>query len=137
MAFIPKQYDDGKLVYMGAATTQTIVKGDALYDNGSGYLEVAVAADGNIAYVAMETVTTTANGERVLCLRTDGVTFEADCASGGANPAQTDVGTLVDLSDKDELDLTASTTDVFFIESIALPASDKKVIGHFRQQPDA
>lgn len=129
MAFKPVQYDEGRLVIMQAATTQTIVKGDALVDNGSGYLAVA-SAGGNvdIHYVAMQTITTTANGDEVVCVPTDGVRFEADT---DANPAQTDVGTYADLASKSTIDPDASIDDIFYIEKIKGAVADKKVIGYF------
>ena len=133
MAFVPRQYDSGKLVKMAAATSQTIVKGDALADNGSGYLAVTAADFGDpIPYVAMETVTTSANGQMVLCIRTDGVIFEADCE---AAVELTDVGTYCDLASKSTLDTDSSTDDVFYVESIvggvAAAGSSTKVLGWF------
>lgn len=133
MAFIPVQYDDGKLQYMECATTQTIVKGNAMHDNGSGYLALAAADDGlEVTHVAMQTVTTTANGERVLCLRVDGVQFEADCEEV---VSLTDIGTYVDLASKATLDPDSGTDQLFWIERIVggVGAADTstKVIGQF------
>lgn len=128
--FTPIRYDSGKLEKVQAATSQTIVKGDALVDNGSGYLAVATSSTAvDIEYVAMETVTTTANGQYVLCVRTDGVQFEADC---DAAPAQTDVGTLADLASVSTINPDASSNDLFYIESIVgTVGTSTKVLGHF------
>ena len=127
--FKPLQYDSGKLIKMACATSQAIVKGMALADNGSGYLALAdVNTAVDVRYVAMETVTTTANGQEVLCLRTQGVVFEADT---DANPAQTDVGTLCDLATDLTVNPDASTHDLFYIEAIVGALADKKVRGWF------
>ena len=133
MAFTPIRYDAGKLQTMACADAQAIVKGAALVDNTSGYLALATGGNGTqIEFVAMETVTTTATGQKVLCLRVDGVQFEADT---DAAPAQTDVGTYVDLATEATLDPDASTDDLFYIEAIKGPVGDKKVIGHFTRGP--
>lgn len=133
MAFLPIQYDSGKLVRMAAATGQTIVKGDALVDNGSGYLAVSAGDAGQPHfYVAMETVTTTADGQMVLCIRVDGVIFEADCEQA---VSLTDIGTHVDLASKSTLDPDSTTDGVFYIESIVggvgAAETSTKVIGWF------
>lgn len=130
MAFVPVQGDAGKLQYVQAATTQTIVKGDTLVDNGSGYLAVGASSTAApVEYVAMQTVTTTANGEQVLAIRTKGVIFEADT---DAAPAQTDIGTFADLASKSTVNPDASTNDLFYIEAIVGATTDKKVRGWFQ-----
>lgn len=127
--FLPIRYDSGKLEKMQCANSQTITKGDALVDNGSGYLAVAASSTAvDIEYVAMETVVTTATGQYVLCLRTAGVQFEADTDN---NPAQTDVGTVCDLATLSTVNPDASTNALFYIESISGAVSNKKVLGHF------
>lgn len=128
MAFLPIAGDQNAYCHVGAATSTTITKGDALVDNGSGYMTTA-SSGGNvdIRYVAMETVTTTANGQKVLAVRTDGVTFIADTDAAWA---QTDVLTEADLGATPGLvDPDASTDDIFFIE--AGVTGQTKVIGHF------
>lgn len=131
--FKPEQYESGKLVKMSCADAQTIVKGDALADNGSGYL-ATVAADGGapITHVAMETVTTTADGEMVLCIRTMGIVFEADCEQ---TVSVTDKGTYVDMASKSTLDPDSVTDQIFYIESIVggddAAETSKKVKGWF------
>jgi len=127
--FKPESNFQHQLVRVGVANSTTVTKGDAMVDNGSGYLTTA-SAGGNvdIHYVAMETVTTTADGQLVLMCRTDGVTFVADT---DANPAQTDVGTEADLAAAGQVDPDASTDDIFYIEAIVGAVGDKKVRGHF------
>lgn len=130
MAFRPIQYDSGKMVDLGAATATTFTKGNAVVDNGSGYITNA-SAGGNvdIRYVAMETVTTTADGQLVKCVSTDGVTFEADVDAAWA---QTDVGTEADLAAAGQVDPDASTDDIFYIErGVGTAGTDTKVVGHF------
>lgn len=135
MAFIPISNHEGKLERMGCATTQTIVKGDGLKDNGSGYLAVAAADDDNApVYVAMETKTTTANGELVLCLRVDPtIQFIADVESS-TTCAQTDVGTWCDLASKSTVDTDSSTDKVFYIAAIDNGSTATKVRGHFAER---
>lgn len=121
---------------MPCANSQTIVTGDALVDNASGYLGTASSSTAvDVRYVAAETVSTTSTGQLVLCWRTDGVTFVADT---DANPAQTDVGTEADLAAAGQVNPDASTNDLFYIEKILGAVADKKVIGHFtRGVPNA
>lgn len=127
--FLPIRYDSGKLVKMACANSQTITKGDALVDNGSGYLAVAASSTAvDINYVAMETVVTTATGQFVLCIRTAGVQFEADTDN---NPAQTDVGTYCDLATLNTVNPDASTNALFYIEELVGAVTNKKVLGHF------
>lgn len=131
--FKPIQFDSGKLVKMAVADAQAVVKGAALADNGSGYLAL-VAADGGapITHVAMETVTTTADGQMVLCIRTDGVVFEADCEQA---VSITDIGTYVDMASNSTLDPDSVTDQMFYIESIVggigAAESSTKVVGWF------
>lgn len=127
--FTPIRYDSGKLEKVGVATGVAVVKGAAMVDNGSGYLTLATSATAvDIKFVAMETVTTTADGQLVLMCRVHGVQFEADC---DATPAQTDVGTVADLATNGSINPDASTNDLFYIESISSTVSPGKVLGHF------
>lgn len=130
MAIVPKYNFQGKIERVEAATGQTIVKGDMLVDNGSGYLATASAGGGvTPTHIAMETVTTTANGDIVEAMRVNGVIFEADT---DANPAQTDVGTFADIASKSTIDPDASADDIFYIEKIVGAATDNKVQGWFQ-----
>lgn len=130
MAFKPVRYSDGKLQHVGVATGTAVVKGNALVDNGSGlYTNASAGGNVDIRFVAMETVTTTADNQQVLAVRTDGVQFEADT---DAAVAQTDVGTEADLAAAGQVDPDASTDDVFYIEEIVGAAgTSTKVLGHF------
>ena len=134
MAFTPIQFDSGRLVQIPCATGQTIVKGDALSNvDGTGYYTTVSGGDGvTPTHVAMEDVTTTANGDMVTCIRTDGVVFKADT---DAAVSVVDVGTYADLASKSTVDPDASTDDIFFIESIVggmgAAESSKAVIGWF------
>lgn len=128
--FTPIRYADGKLQKVGVATSVAVVKGAAMVDNGSGYLDLATSSTAvDIEFVAMETVTTTSNGQLVLMVRTDGVQFEADCDAAWA---QTDVGTLCDLATNSTVNPDASTHDLFYIEAgVGVAGTGTKVIGHF------
>lgn len=130
MAFIPRDYEEGKLVSMACANTQTIVKGDCLVDNGSGYLAVATSATAvDVHYVAMQTVTTTATGQFVLCIETENVLFEADCTAAWT---QVQVGTYVDLASVSTLDTSAVTNELFYVlKGIGVASTDTKVLGYF------
>lgn len=130
MPFIPKKGYDGKTERVQVAA-QTFTKGDALVDNGSGYLSRAAAGEGvDVKYVAAETISTAATqGDYLLCWRTDGVLFEADT---DAAPARTDVGTVADLASASQVDPDASTDDIFYIQDIVGATSNNKVIGYFQ-----
>jgi hypothetical protein len=132
MAFTPLYGDEGKYCSVGFATGTTVVKGNAVVDNGSGYMTNA-SAGGNvdILYVAVESVVTAANNEQVLCVRTNGVTFLADCDAAWA---QTDVGTYADLAAAGQVDPNASTDDIFYIEKgVGVAATGTQVVGQFQQ----
>ena len=133
MAFKPVNYEEGKVQLIPVATTQTITKGAALVDNGSGYLELATSSTAvDIKYIAMEAFTSTANGQLVHVLPVDGVRFLADC---DAAPAQTDVGTYCDLATNATVNPDASTHDLFYIEAIDLTGgavgTSTRVFGRF------
>jgi hypothetical protein len=130
MAFRPINYATGKLVQVKAKASITFVKGNALKDDGAGYITNAAAGDNtDVRYVAMENkVTGSSDGELLLVIETGGVRFEADT---DANPAQTDVGTEADLAGAGTVDPDASTDDVFFIEGIVGAVADRKVVGYF------
>jgi len=126
----PVRFDSGRLVKLPAATTVTFVKGAAVTDNGSGYLTLATSSTAvDIKYIAWQDLTTTADGDLLLCYRVvGGVQIEADT---DANPAQTDVGTFADLATNATINPDASVNGLFFIEKIKGALADKKVIGYF------
>lgn len=130
MAFRPQNYEEGKLVAIPAANSQTIVKGDALADNGSGLLAVATSATAvDVHYVAMQTVTTTASGQRVLCIETHNILFDADT---DAVWSIVDQGTYADLASVSTVNPDASTNDIFYIlKGVGTAETDTKVLGYF------
>ena len=130
MAFTPIRGESGKFEKMKVAASQTIVKGDALVDNGSGLLATASSSTATaIDYVAMEAASSTSANDLVLCIRTEGVEFEADT---DADPAATDVGTEADLATKSTVNPDASTNDIFKITAIVGAVGDRKVRGKFQ-----
>lgn len=130
MAFNPIQYDEGKTVELPFSTGESVVRGGAVVADTDGYYIMAANTTAtDIYYVALETVSTTADGQMVLCLRVhDKVVFEADT---DADPARTDVGTLVDLASVSTINPDASTNDLFYIEDIVGAVTDRKVRGFF------
>lgn len=131
--FKPVNYEEGKAVLLPAKASISFVKGNALKDDGSGYITNAAAGDNtDVRYVSMETKTTGAGdgAEQLLCMPVKGVRFEADT---DANPAQTEVGTYCDLAAAGTLDTDAVTDQVFFIEKIKGAVADRKVIGYFAE----
>ena len=130
MAFKPLRYEKGKPVLMACATTQTIAKGDALADNGSGYLAVATSATAvDIHYVALQGIVTTANGQMVLCIETENILFEADCDAAWS---VVDRGTYADLASVSTINPDASTHDLFYIlKGVGTAETDTKVLGYF------
>jgi len=130
MALIPVNYEEGQLVELPFSTGETVVKGGAVVADGDGFYIMAGASTAtDIYYVAMVDTTTTANGDKVLCLRVHNkVVLECDT---DANPARTDVGTLVDLATVSTINPNASENDLFYIEDIVGAVADQKVRGFF------
>lgn len=130
MTFVPIQYDEGQTVSLPFSTGETVVKGGAVVADTDGYYIMAGSSTAtDIYYVALESKTTTADGEEVLCLRVHNkVIFEVDT---DANPARTDVGTVVDLATVSTVNPDASTNDLFYIEDIVGAVADRKVRGFF------
>jgi len=128
--FKPVRYEQGSVVEMQTGTSTTITKYDALVVS-SGYVQRAVHTDTEIRFIALEDVTTGGTGAHsaILCLRTDGIQFEADCTH---DSAQSQVGTKVDLTDHDHLDNDSASTDyTFLIEALSGATTNKKVLGSF------
>lgn len=126
MSFRPKFDTEGKTVLLPMSTSETIVKGDALVADSDGYYIAASSSTAvPVTHVAMETVTTTADGQLVLAVRTlDGI-FEADC---DAVASITDQGTYVDLATKATVNPDASTNDIFFLEKVVGAAETSTVV---------
>ena len=127
MSFRPIKYDAGRIQRLPVATTVTFAKGMAVEDNGSGYLRLATSASTEVRYIAMEALVSTADGQLLDVLDTQGVLFDADT---DAAPLQTDVGTLCDLATNATLNPDASSNDVFYIQSI-INLSTSRVQGYF------
>lgn len=130
MAFTPIVFDSGKIRLIGCVNSTTITKGNALVDDGNGLLTNASAGGGvDVCYVAMETVTTTSAGQKVLCIDVRGVIFEADCDAAWST---TDLLTAADLATAGTLDPDASSDDIFMIESgVGVAETGTKVRGYF------
>jgi len=135
MAFIPVNYDDGRTVLLKAKASIAFVKGNALVDDGAGFITNASSSTAvDIRYIAAETITSAAvDGTTMLnCWPVRGIRFVADC---DAAAAQTDVGTEADLAAAGQVNPDASTHDLFFIESIDLSGGavgvSTRVFGHF------
>ena len=133
MAFIAKKFDSGKVRTLPMGASAVAAKGSHM-KMSSGYLVAGAAGDNEAEYIALETKTdATAVAGSTLCdvLPIDGyVQFEALCAT---TPAQaTHVGNDYDFSDKNTLDLSATTDKVFHIDAI-VDATAKIVSGHFNK----
>lgn len=131
--FRPVNREQGRVVLIPCATGQTINKGDALTDNGSGLLVPATSSTAvDIKYIADESVVTSGT-TLVRCYKVDeSVRILADV---DAAAAQTDVHTYADLASVSTVNPDASTNDLFYIESIDLTAgavgTSTKVFGYF------
>lgn len=135
MAFIPTNFDDGKVIDLPAAAA-TYTKGQAL-TYASGNVSTASAdQNGEVFAVSMEGKVIGTAGDPLKCIITRGVRFLADCEDA---PAQTDVGTFCDLASATTLDPDSSTDDLFFIEAIdgrgsQAVGTSTKVIGYFMHE---
>ena len=131
MAFLPHNFEEGKVVPLQVAAT-TFTKGDACVHDGSGQMVKATAGNGaGLMYVIAETVGTTATAGDIhnFWVASPDVNFVADTT---ADPTQAQMGTFVDLvTNAATLDTAASTDDLFFLERALGPLTDRKVIGHF------
>lgn len=130
MAITPINYEEGQLVNLPFATGVTTVKGGAVTVASGYYTNAAAGTTLDVRYICMEAVTTTANGQEVLCLRVmNRVVFEADTAL--APVRATDVGVVVDLASVSTVNESASANDLFYVEDIVGPTTDLKVRGYF------
>ena len=130
MAFRPINLDQGKtvLLKLGVTTSKTIAKYDAL-EYANGYVQRADSSTAEVRYVANEAVTTTSSAADIEVIDVRGVRFEADT---NADPViATDRGIFADLTDHDTVNESASSVNVFLIEDVNLPLTDKKVTGYF------
>ena len=122
-------YDDGKLVKIPLAASQTIAKGDALVW-ASGYLAAAISTSEDVRYIAMQDVTTGATEHtECLVLPVMGVRFEADC---DGVVSIVDRGTYADLATKATINPDATVEKVFMIEEIVGKEEVSKLVrGYF------
>lgn len=132
MAFLPINFESGKLIKLpmydnGSSVSYTV--GQALAISGGYYTTAAAGQGTDVEAVCMEAGTIGTSGAELLCLPTRGVRFIADTA---ADTVATQVGTYVDLDSATALDSTASSDDLFYLESIHYPLSDKKAQGFFQ-----
>ena len=127
--FYPLQYDDGKLVKIPLAVSQTISKGDALVWAG-GYLAAAESTSEDVRYIAMQAVTTDGSSHtECLVLPVMGVRFEADCDDV---VSIVDRGTYADLATKATINPDATLEKVFMIEEIVGKEEVSKLVrGYF------
>lgn len=133
MAFEPINYDSGKTVELPFKKDETTTKHCVVVvDKNVGYYATGAGGANDVRYIALEAVTTTSTGEKVLCLPVDGVRFIADTTD---EPVRADdVGTFVDLTNSTTLALGTSNDNVFYVEDIYGDTSDKKVVGYFMPQ---
>lgn len=130
MAFKPVKYNDGLVVELPLAASQTVAQYDALVWS-SGSLATAAADAEVVDYVAIDANASSSAGDllRVVPARTADILFEVDCTS---NTAAAQRGTDVELTDKATLkNATAASANGFRIESLVGAAADKKVRGRF------
>jgi hypothetical protein len=130
MAFIPLNYDEGKLVDL-PATAATYTKGQALQVTSGYYITAAANQNFAIEAVSMEGKVIATTGDPLKCIITRGVRFLADCSVA---PAQTDVGLFCDLGSATTLTAANVTDQLFFIESAILPLTAKQVVGYFMHE---
>ena len=119
--------------YIPMAASITITKGDALWDNGAGYLtNASPTAVTEVLFVAAETITTaSATYTPIGCYSGFQTEFEADTDNA---PAQTDIFTKCDLATAATVNPDASSNDVFLITQIMWAVANKKVRGRFVQK---
>jgi len=127
--FKPLQYDSGKTIKLPLAISQTVVKGDALVWS-SGYIAVAASTTEDVAFIALEDVTTDGSSHtECLMLPVAGVRFEADTDDV---VSIADRGTYCDLATKATINPDATTEKVFVIDEIVGTAEVSKVVrGYF------
>jgi len=123
--FKPLQYDSGKTIKLPLAVSQTVVKGDALVW-ASGYIAVAASTTEDVAFIALEDVTTGGSSHtECLMLPVAGVRFEADTDDV---VSIADRGTYCDLATKSTLNPDATSEKVFVIDEIVGTAEVSKVV---------
>jgi hypothetical protein len=132
MIFTPLQYDSGRMNYLKVGGSKTISKGDPLEIASDGYAERADENTTGVRWVALESASSTTEGDEILAVYTKGIEFEAECAANTAQ-AQVDLVFALDSNRKVEntLDGTYTEADVFLVTSLVGATTDKKVRGYF------
>ena len=133
MAFIPRKFEDGKVMSLPVAAAGALVKG-SLAKMSSGYLIVGAAGDNEVNYVSLETVSGngTDGGVSARVLPIDEVIeWEVLTTTGLAQASH--VGNDYDIATGGAtIDLAATTDKVFHIDAI-LNATDLIATGHFNK----
>lgn len=137
MAFRVVNFEEGRLVNLAAAASAAIVKGNALVDNGSGFITNAASGTAvEVHYIADETKTIGSTaGELIRAYKVGpSVRINADC---DGVVSTIDVGTYADLAAAGSLNPDASTNDLFFIEKADTSNSEAvetttRVFGYFQ-----
>ena len=129
MAFTPITGDSGQSLQFLTASSTSIEKGDVLTFS-SGYVQRAVAGTTSISLIADEDVTTGSGAHETISATLVNPGAVKIQALTSTTPAQSNVGTKVDLLDHNELNLAGTTTAVFFVTGI-VNATDKLVEGYF------
>ena len=106
--------------------------GQALVISSGLYQTATAGQQTDVEAVCMEAGNVSTDGEELLCISTRGMRFIADTA---ADTIASQVGTYVDLASATTLDTTASSDDLFYVESIHYPLSGKQVQGFFQHGP--
>lgn len=128
--FIPLNYDDGQIIEVPLATTQTVTKGMALMPENGYLTDNATTTTEEVLYVALEDKVSTADGQTVRAVPVfTGIRFLADCDDV---VSIVDRFTHCDLATASTLNPDSSSEDLFYIEEIVGEAEvSKQVIGYF------
>lgn len=138
MAFRVVNFEEGRLINLAAAANAVIVKGNALVDNGSGFItNASVSTAVDIHYIADETKTIGATaGEFIRAYKVGpSVRINADC---DLVVSTADVGTVVPLAAAGTINPdNTGNEDLFFIEKADTSNSQAvetttRVFGYFQ-----
>lgn len=112
-------------------TAATYTKGQMLTCTSGYYVTASASQGGEVYAVCMEGIVIATTGDTAKCCVTRGPRFLADT---DAAPAQTDVGTECDIASATTMNPDANGDNLFYIEKVVLPLTDKKVIGYFKHE---
>jgi len=127
MAFLPVNYESGKVSYLPCTNT-AFTKGDAIKTTSGVGTPAASGDNTDVWFVAAETKTIAASGDPLMVYPTSDIRFIVDTSN---TPTQAQMMLAVDLSAAGTVDTSAVTDQVFFAEQAILPLSSKKVVGFF------